>query len=284
MRHVFTRSLVFWATKRPVSDQRLREEPTLGAPLGTGRAFVTIQQASDLMLLKVLADPIPLSGARWAAKSEAYAALVSEHLCPDTVWLDAGCGSGLLEEDMESLENWLASHCKSIVGIDLGMTPNRNINSLVQGSLYHMPFLDNSFDLITCRMVAEHLDEPSEVFAEVARCLRAGGAFVVITPNLLNYGVFGNALATKVMPEKLRLRFVHATDSRADEDIFPVRYKANTRRRLVHLLNRSGLIVHKMIGVRQERPYWRKHPSFEKIPMLLTPIHVLLACAHKTFP
>jgi hypothetical protein len=84
------------------------------------------------------------------------------------------------------------------------------------------------------------------------------------------------------MPEKLRLRIVHATDSRADEDIFPVRYKANTMNRLAYLLNASGLKVHQGVGLHQQRPYWRKHPSFEKVLMWLTPIHVLLVCAHKS--
>jgi SAM-dependent methyltransferase len=234
-----------------------------------------------MMSLHAQALQIPVSGAKWAAKSEAYASLIAEHLFPHTLWLDAGCGSRLLEADMDGLESWLVTHCKSIFGLDFELTSNRNIKSLVQGSLYHLPFSDNTLDLITCRMVVEHLDHPEEAFTEIARCLRPGGAVVVITPNLLNYAVFGNAVATKVLPEKLRLRIVHATDSRADEDIFPVRYKANTMPHLLKLLNFSGLQVHKAIGLRQQRPYWRKHPSFEKVLMWLTPNHVLLVCAHK---
>ena len=226
---------------------------------------------------------IPLSGAKWAAKSEAYASLIAEHLTPHTLWLDAGCGSRLLENDMDPSETWLATHCKSIFGMDLAVTPNCNIRSLVRGSLYHLPFADNSLDLITCRMVVEHLDSPREAFAEVARSLRPGGAVIMITPNLLNYGVFGNAVATKVMPEKLRLRIVHASDPRADEDVFPVRYKTNTMHRLAYLLNVSGLQVHQAVGLHQQRPYWRKHPSFEKVLMWLTPNNVLLVCAHKGF-
>lgn len=224
---------------------------------------------------------IPVSGEKWAAKSEAYASLISEHLSPDIVWLDAGCGSRLLEEDMDPLENWLAARCKSVLGMDLSVSSHRNIKTLVQGSLYHLPFQENSLDLITCHMVVEHLDQPLKAFTEVARCLRPGGAFMVITPNLLNYGVFGNAVATKLMPEKLRLRIVHALDSRTDDDIFPVRYRANTMRRLVRLLKVSGLQVHETLGLRQQRPYWRKHPSLERILMKLTPICVLLVCAHK---
>lgn len=224
---------------------------------------------------------IPLCGARWAAKSEAYASLVSAHLSPDTVWLDAGCGSRLLEADLDPLEDWLAAQCKTIIGMDASLTPHRSIQSLVKGTLYQLPFADNSLDLITCRMVVEHLDRPRLAFTEAARCLRPGGALVVITPNLANYAIFGNAVATKLLPEKLRLLIVHASDSRADEDIFPVRYKANTMPRLVQSLNASGLQVHETVGLRQERPYWRKHPSLEKVLMKLTPIFVLLVCAHK---
>jgi SAM-dependent methyltransferase len=224
---------------------------------------------------------IPLSGALWAAKSEAYARLISEHLSDDTVWLDVGCGSRLLEADMDPLEDWLENHCKTLVGMDVSVTSHLNVKSLVQGSMYDLPFGDNSFDLITCRMVAEHLDRPRQAFAECARCLRPGGAIVVLTPNLLNYAVLGNAVATKVLPDKLRRRIVHATDSRADDDIFPVRYKANTMPRLTRSLSACGLQIHERVGLRQQRPYFRKHPSLEKVLMKLTPIHALLVCAHK---
>ena len=96
-------------------------------------------------------DPLPLTGAKWAAKSEAYATFVSEHLSANSLWLDAGCGNRLLETDLDPLETWLAARCKNIVGMDVLVTSHRNIKSLVQGSLYHLPFADNQFDLITNR-------------------------------------------------------------------------------------------------------------------------------------
>jgi SAM-dependent methyltransferase len=133
-------------------------------------------------------------------------------------------------------------------------------------------------------MVVEHLDQPQLAFREVARCLRPGGACIVMTPNLGNYGVFGNALATKLLPDKVRLRMVHATDARSDEDIFPVRYKANTMGRLIRLLTASGLQVDERIGIRQHGPYFRKYSSLEQVLMKLTPVHVLLVCAHKVGP
>ena len=224
---------------------------------------------------------IPLSGEPWAAKSEAYAALISEHLTARTMWLDAGCGGRLLEDDMDPLEDWLVAQCERVFAMDLAVTSHRNIRVLVQGSLYALPFADASLDLITSNMVLEHLDEPARAFAEVARCLRLGGAFVVKTPNLANYGVIGNAVASKVMPEKWRLRLVQGSDGRAPDDIFPVRYRANTMRRLVHLFEESGMQIHKTIALPQQRPFLRKTAAVEKILMRLTPVAGLLVCAHK---
>ena len=226
-------------------------------------------------------DPIPLTGAAWAAKSEAYATLVSRHLSSNSVWLDAGCGNRLLESDLDGLETWLAAHCKTIVGMDLQVSSHRNIKSLVQGSVYRLPFADNSFDLITCRMVVEHLEDPARAFGEVSRCLRPEGTLIVITPNLRNYGIFGNAIATKLLREEWRLKLVHASDARANTDIFPVLYRANTMPRLVRLLKKSGLQIHTKLGLRQVRPYWKKSGHLEAVLMKLTPISVLMVCAHK---
>jgi SAM-dependent methyltransferase len=224
---------------------------------------------------------IPLSGTKWAAKSEAYAAVISEHLHPRAMWLDAGCGLHLLENDMEPLEKWLISHCRLIVGMDVSVTARSNISVLVRGCLYALPFADNSFDLVTCNMVVEHLDNPARAFAEVARCLSPGGAFIVTTPNLLNYGIIGNSVASKVMPEKWRLRLVHGSDGRDPKDVFPVRYKANTMRHLVRLLDDSGLLVHKTITLSQRGPFLRKTEKLERLLMKLTPTSGLLVCAHK---
>ena len=91
---------------------------------------------------------IPLSGTKWAAKSEAYASLVAEHLSPQTQGLDYGCGSRLLEADMDPLENWLVNQRKTIVGLDVSVSSHRNIRSLLQASLYNLPFADKSL-LIT---------------------------------------------------------------------------------------------------------------------------------------
>jgi SAM-dependent methyltransferase len=224
---------------------------------------------------------IPLTGEQWAAPSEAYASLIAEHFTPQTRWLDAGTGHRLLEDDMDALENWLVRQAAMTVGMDLHVSRHLNIRTLVAGSIYELPFADGSFDLLTCNVVMEHLGEPQKALIEVARVLAPGGAFVINTPNLWNYGVLANAVLSKVLPEKLRLGLVRASDAREPEDIFPVRYRANTLRRLKVLFALCGLKVHRAAVLPQQRPYFRRTAGIERILMMLTPGVRLLVCAHK---
>src|SRR5262245_50076 len=63
-------------------------------------------------------DQIPLSRAKGAAQSEAYATLHFRAPNARAIWLDAGCGWRLLEDDMEPLEDWLVDHGGLVVGLD----------------------------------------------------------------------------------------------------------------------------------------------------------------------
>jgi ubiquinone/menaquinone biosynthesis C-methylase UbiE len=224
---------------------------------------------------------IPITGEKWAALSEAYATLIAEHLRPESRWLDAGTGSRILEEDLEALENWLVQQSGMTIGMDVRLTQHLNIRTLVGGSIFDIPFADGSFDLVTCNMVMEHLCEPARAVAEIARVLVHGGALIINTPNLRNYGVRANAILSKVLPGQWRLRLVRASDSREPEDIFPVRYRANTLRRLSAICTASGLRVHRATALPQQRPFFRRTAPLEKLLMTVTSGVRLLVCAHK---
>ncbi|MEP6957029.1 MAG: class I SAM-dependent methyltransferase, partial [Chthoniobacterales bacterium] len=49
-----------------------------------------------------------------------------------------------------------------------------------------LPYADQSFDLVTCTEVIEHLEHFRSALREVYRVLRPAGIFVVSTPNVLN--------------------------------------------------------------------------------------------------
>lgn len=54
--------------------------------------------------------------------------------------------------------------------------------SMLQGDALHLPFADNSFDVVTMLDVLEHLSDDALALSEVHRVLRPGGALVLSVP------------------------------------------------------------------------------------------------------
>ena len=97
---------------------------------------------------------------------------------------------------------------------------------ILRGVGEHLPFAGESFDLIVCLWVLEHLREPLTVLREVRRVLRPGGHFVFLTPNLRNPLLVLNRIG-KALPS-LQRRLVPRLYGRDEADTFPVQYRANT--------------------------------------------------------
>jgi len=89
--------------------------------------------------------------------------------------LDLGCGEGVLLRELRSLGH-------NVVGMDY----NFESEHVTRGSILSTPYENNSFDVILCLDVIEHLhpaDQP-EAFKEIARILRPGGRLICSLPNL----------------------------------------------------------------------------------------------------
>ena len=99
--------------------------------------------------------------------------------------LDAGCGNGrysrfiLKQADPDAL----------VTGFDLSQRmlkrARRRVRdprvSFASADLTHLPYADGCFDAVVCGWVLEHLADPRPGLREVARVLRPGGKFLLMT-------------------------------------------------------------------------------------------------------
>lgn len=100
--------------------------------------------------------------------------------------LDAACGEGygasLLSKGAASVEG-LDISSESIANAQMKYD-NNNLNFTV-GSIDHLPFQDNSFDIVVSFETLEHVNEEMQLkfLHEVKRVLASGGTLIISTPN-----------------------------------------------------------------------------------------------------
>jgi SAM-dependent methyltransferase len=175
---------------------------------------------------------------------------IDEFVTPNSVVLDAGCGSGRV------FAHQLAGRVRRAVGIDVTdeLRGNTNVDGATKGDLARLPFKDATFDLIVMSTVAEHLTEPEAVFRELARVLRPGGRLIVLTPNRWHYVT----LAARALPHRLHVAF-NRWRGVDEHDVFRTAYRANTASRLRALAEKSGLTVERLRQFETEPEYLAFH-------------------------
>jgi len=175
-----------------------------------------------------------------------YERTLAELVKPGSTWLDLGCGRAITAD--RDLDRELVARARLVVGCDLDPHLRRHptIRALALANGEALPFAAESFDLVTCSMVAEHLQHPQRAFAEVARVLRPGGHFVVFTPNKWNYAM----LVSRLTPHAFHLWYKRVAFylNRGEwrdfeDDVFPTYYRANSERALRELARGCGMEV-----------------------------------------
>lgn len=165
-----------------------------------------------------------------------YEAVMTVLVTAGTRWLDVGCGRLLFGSNPRT-SRLLADRCKHLVGID----PDDNIddNPYVHERIKlpiekYQP--DRLFDLVSMRMVAEHISNPDDAVATLSRLTAPGGRVVVYTVSKWSPASIVAAL-TPMAFHHFAKRLLWGGEER---DTFPTEYRMNTRASLSGVFRTNG--------------------------------------------
>lgn len=168
---------------------------------------------------------------------DVYEAVLDKLVVGGCRWADIGCGRDIFPSNPE-LAKELAARTEHLLGIDpsANVLENPFITEAYNGVMEDYPG-EQLFDLVTMRMVAEHVERPDSVAARIARMLRPGGLCVVYTPNKWS--------PVSILARVIPFRFHHGIKAviwgSEERDTFPVQFRMNTRRSLRNLFLRHGM-------------------------------------------
>lgn len=103
-----------------------------------------------------------------------------EFLTQNEIILDIGCGSSQILVDLNN-----------VVGLDIRQNKLRFMRqfdkALVNGTIFALPFGDDTFDCVICSQVIEHIPYDEILFKEFQRVLRPGGTLILGTPDYASW-------------------------------------------------------------------------------------------------
>lgn len=105
---------------------------------------------------------------------------------PGATLLDVGCGGGLLTEEFARMGLRVTGVDPAPESVATARTHAAEAGLDIDyrvGCGEALPFVDGTFDAVACCDVLEHVDEPADVIAEMARVLKPGGLLLYDTVN-----------------------------------------------------------------------------------------------------
>jgi len=177
--------------------------------------------------------------ARWFgyfSPDDIYETVVSQLVTHETAWLDVGCGRDVFPSN-QATARLLSERCSLLVGVDPSDNVEANlfVHQRFRGVMEEFQS-DITFDLVTMRMVAEHITNPSGTLAALSRLVKPGGKVVVYTVNKWSPVTIVSAL----LPFSLHHRIKRLFWNGEERDTFPTAYLMNTRRQLYRQFRAAG--------------------------------------------
>ena len=110
----------------------------------------------------------------------------TDHL-KDLTLIDIGASTGIID-------NYLSGYFKQVVGVDIdsqGISHARKFYgkenlTFIEGDAMSLQFEDNSFDIVICSQVYEHVPDAQKMLREIYRVLKPAGVCFFSAGNRLN--------------------------------------------------------------------------------------------------
>lgn len=166
-----------------------------------------------------------------------YESLVARFVTRGSAWADVGAGRDIFPSNPD-----LARELCARAGYVLGVDPDENVKEnpfITEGfcGMIEDYTTARRFDVITLRMVAEHVVDPDRVLAKLAELLKPGGRVIIYTP----YKWAPMSIIASIVPFSLHnplKRIIWKSEAR---DTFPTAYRLNTRVDLKKHTSKHGL-------------------------------------------
>jgi SAM-dependent methyltransferase len=153
--------------------------------------------------------------------------------------LDIGCGQGIGQR--LDFEQAVRANVDELWGIepDEAERPAPGRFDHHQHALMETAQLPaDYFDIAFSCMVMEHVEDPLRFMRALARCLKPGGVYLFVTPNIRHYFTRTAALLHALHLDEMVLRFINR---QGYEDYhYPVRYRFNSERRIGAVAAQAG--------------------------------------------
>jgi len=158
-------------------------------------------------------------------------------------FLDAGCGDGINLMGLSSIMAGMGIEPgRSLFGVDYNVArifkarKMPGVAGVFSGSLLSLPFRDETWDVILCNQVLEHIYEDSSALLELNRVLRKDGLLIIGVPN---EGCGLAQLRNNVLQPKISATTDHVNFYTIDS----ISFKIAAARLVIDRVERSGFFV-----------------------------------------
>jgi 2-polyprenyl-3-methyl-5-hydroxy-6-metoxy-1,4-benzoquinol methylase len=184
--------------------------------------------------------------------------------------LDAGCGC----------RTHLDTNGAVVVGIDISegqLSRHPKLNQRIQGDIQTYPLGSQSFDLVVCWDVLEHLPRPEIALRNLLKALREGGYLVLAAPNLLSV----KGLITKFTPHGFHVwayknLWGSPTTGAGDHGPFPTYFRLMIAPRRLRSWARSEGLIEEFYVIRESAMQRQLRAKFRILDLLFTALEPVL--------